>query len=108
VGACAQVVQNKEDMLAAAGFTIVPANTPQRQAALAAMPPHKFVHQTRNGAMLYAYADPTICDCLYVGNQDAYGRYQREVFLKDLANEQRMTDDMYQMSWDTWGPGWYY
>ena len=62
LGACAQMVQGKEDMLAAAGFSIVPANTPQRQTALAAMPPHKFVHQIRGGRMLYAYADPTICD----------------------------------------------
>jgi hypothetical protein len=43
VVACANQVQNKEDMLAAAGFTLVPANTPERQAALAALPPHKFV-----------------------------------------------------------------
>jgi hypothetical protein len=33
VAACSQE-QTKEDMLAAAGFTIVPANTPQRQAPL--------------------------------------------------------------------------
>ena len=46
VGACDKR-QNKEDMLAAAGFTLVPANTPQRQASLSALPPHKFVHQAR-------------------------------------------------------------
>ena len=108
LGACTQMVQNKEDMLAAAGFTIVPASTPQRQAALAAMPPHKFVHQIRGGRMLYAYADPTICDCLYVGNQEAYSRYQRDVFLKGLANEQQMTDNEYNMTWSSWGPGWDY
>ena len=45
MSACANQVQNKEDMLAAAGFTLVPANTPQRQAALTAMPAHKFVHR---------------------------------------------------------------
>jgi len=64
-------VQNKEDMLAAAGFTLVPANTPQRQASLSSLPPHKFVHQVRNNAVIFIYADPTICDCLYVGNQAA-------------------------------------
>ena len=45
---CAQQVQQKEDMLAAAGFKPVPANTPQRQASLAALPLHKFTHQVRN------------------------------------------------------------
>src|SRR4029077_12410751 len=80
VSACANQVQNKEDMLAAAGFTLVPASTPERQAALAALPPHKFVHQVRNNVVIFTYADPTICDCLYVGNQTAYDRYRRDVF----------------------------
>jgi hypothetical protein len=77
VSACASQVQNKEDMLAAAGFTLVPANTPQRQASLKALPPHKFVHQVRNNVVIFTYADPTICDCLYVGNQAAYDRYRQ-------------------------------
>src|SRR4249920_3406725 len=85
VSACANQVQNKEDMLAAAGFTLVPANTPQRQAALASLPPHKFVRQERNNKVVYTYADPTICDCLYVGDQGAYGRYRENVFQKKLA-----------------------
>jgi hypothetical protein len=109
VSACAsQVVQNKEDMLAAVGFTLVPANTPQRQAALTTLPPHKFSRQVRNGNVVYTYADPTICNCLYVGNQAAYGRYRENVFQKHLADEQQMTAQMYQMDWGPWGPGWYY
>ena len=39
VSACTTAVKNKEDMLAAAGFTLVPANTTERQTALASMPP---------------------------------------------------------------------
>ena len=105
---CAAQVQNKEDMLAAAGFTLVPANTPQRQASLSSLPPHKFVRQARNNAVLYTYADPTICDCLYVGNQTAYDRYRQDVFVKHIANEQQMTAQIYEMDWRPWGPGWYY
>ena len=88
VSACANQVQDKEDMLAAAGFTLVPANTPQRQAALKTLPPHKFVHQVRNNGVIFTYADPTICDCLYVGNQAAYDRYRQNVFVKNIADEQ--------------------
>ena len=108
VSACAAQVQNKENMLAAAGFTLVPANTPQRQTSLAAMPPHKFVRQLRNNMVIFTYADPTICDCLYVGNQAAYDRYRAEVFAKNLANEQQMTAQINNMDWGYWGPGWYY
>ena len=108
LSACAAQVQNKEDMLAAAGFTLVPANTPQRQTSLTALPPHKFVQQVRNNAVIYTYADPTICDCLYVGNQAAYDRYRRDVFVTNIANEQAMTAQMNEMNWGPWGPGWYY
>ena len=74
--ACAAQVQNKEGMLVAAGVTLVPANTPQRQASLASLPPHKFVDQERSNAVIFTYADPTICDCLYVGNQASCDRYR--------------------------------
>jgi hypothetical protein len=108
VSACAAQVQNKEDMLAAAGFTLVPANTPQRVTSLTTLPPHKFVHQVRKNMVIYTYADPTICDCLYVGNQAAYDRYRANVFAKNLANEQAFTAQVNEMNWDAWGPGWYY
>lgn len=109
LSACASAVQNKEDLLAAAGFTLVPANTPQRQASLTSLPPHKFVHQIRNGKVLFIYADPTICDCLYVGDQTAYSQYRVNVFEKNLANEQQMTAQMNQdLDWGAWSPGWYY
>jgi hypothetical protein len=108
MSACASQVQNKENMLAAAGFTIVPANTPQRQASLKSMPPHKFVRQVRNNAVIFTYADPTICDCMYVGNQAAYDRYRQDVFVKNIASEQEMTAQINRMDWGPWGPGWYY
>ena len=108
VGACTAQVQNKEDMLAAAGFTLVPANTPERQAALKTLPPHKFVHQVRNNMVIYTYADPTICDCLYVGNQAAYDHYRANVFQKQIADEQAFTAQINEMNWGPWGPGWYY
>lgn len=107
VSACSQV-QNKEDMLAAAGFTVVPANTPQRQAALARMPPHKFVQQVHNGSVLFVYADPTICGCLYVGNQAAYDRYRANAFVQQITNEQERTAQMNSFDWGPRGPGWYY
>jgi hypothetical protein len=107
VSGCSQV-QGKEDMMAAAGFTIVPANTPQRQASLKSMPPHKFFHQVRNNAVIFTYADPTICGCLYVGNQAAYDRYRQNQFVKNITDEQQMTAEDYGMDWGGWGPGWYY
>jgi hypothetical protein len=107
VSACvspAQQVQSKNDMLAASGFTLVPANTPQRQASLASLPPHKFVRRERDAKVIYIYADPTICGCLYVGSQAAYGRYRENVFQKRLVDEKQMTAEMNQnIDWAPWG-----
>jgi len=106
VTACAASAQSKEDMLATAGFTVVPANTPQRQASLTSLPSHKFVRRTRGDKVIYTYADPTICDCLYVGNEAAYGRYRQAVAQRQIAVEQPTTAEMKEeQDWKTWGLG---
>src|SRR5258705_152552 len=99
-----QSIGNKEDMMSAAGFKFVPANTAQRQASFKTLPPHKFSREVKNGQVFFVYPDPTVCVCLYVGNQAAYGRYQANVFQKNLADEQQMTANINSMNdWD-WGP----
>lgn len=99
-----RTVTNKEDMLAASGFKLVPANTPQRQAAFKTLPPHKFMRQTHDNKVVYVYADPTICGCLYVGGQKAFGTYQALRLNKRIADEQaQAATDMSMASWD-WGP----
>lgn len=112
LAACAteqQVVGDKEDMLAAAGFTIRPANTPERQASLRALPPNRLVRETKGDRVLYLYADPLVCACLYVGDQKAYSAYRLEAFQRRIADEQQLTAEMYNEQWDIgpWGPGWW-
>jgi hypothetical protein len=113
VAGCAQVIENKENMLAAAGFGYRPADTPQLVASLHSIPPHKFVQVTRNGKLLWVYADPTICGCLYVGNEAAYDTYRHEVFEKNIADEQQMAASMNEnaavaasMNWGLWAGPW--
>ncbi|MFT9016791.1 MAG: hypothetical protein ABF990_13775 [Acetobacter sp.] len=109
----------KEDHLAAAGFAFQPANTPERQAMLNRLPAHRFVTRMRDGQPFYIYSDPAVCDCLYVGDQSAYARYQQYRQAKALADEQQFTAMEYQdasWNWGAWGPwgggpwvgrGWY-
>lgn len=121
VSACArdqsQRIMNKEDLMIASGFTFVPANTPARQAAFQKLPPHKFTREIRGDKVVYAYADPTICVCLYVGNAAAYSAYRARMFDKKIADEQLMTatDLSYvntNWDWSVWGTeyplGWPY
>ena len=112
VAACAtpqQRAERRENLLAAAGFTVQPANTPQRIASLRSLPPNKVVQRTRGDTVRYLYADPLVCACLYVGDQAAYSRYRQDVFQRRLADEQAMTAQMNQTAWDDgpWGPLWY-
>jgi hypothetical protein len=107
---CASVsdlVADKEDQLAAAGFVVKPANTEERQAMLRRLPPHHFVQRAVGDQVTYVYADPLVCDCLYVGTQAAYSRYTHYLQQKRLADEQEMTATFYSdpaWNWGMWGP----
>ena len=102
-----QIVANKEDNLAAAGFVQRPANTPKRQEMLNKLPPHQFVRRVHGDTVLYVYADPQVCDCLYVGTQQAYGKYRLHQQQQQIADEQQSAAELYSdptWNWGAWGP----
>ena len=84
-GATAQ----KEDMLLSAGFVSKKADATAQMAGLKSLPPHQFVAKNRNGRTRYLYADPTVCGCIYVGDQKAYDQYRQQMAARQTAtNEQ--------------------
>jgi hypothetical protein len=109
VAGCAspqQQAAQKEDLLAAAGFQVKMADTPQRLAAMRRLPPNKFVTRVMNGIPVYQYADPLVCKCVYFGTQQNWDAYRREMFAQRIADENQMTAIMNQEAWD-WPPwGW--
>ena len=64
-------------MLAEAGFHARPADTPERQEALRSLPAYQIVSKTQDSNIVYTYADPDSCRCLYVGGREEYSRYER-------------------------------
>jgi len=102
----AERIGSKEDLLAAAGFTVRLANTSQRETELKQLPPNKFVLKTKDDRVSYVYADPVVCNCLYIGDQHAYGAFKQELFSRQLADEQQMTALTYQDSWNWDEGGW--
>jgi hypothetical protein len=89
--ACANTgtgVSAKGNMLVAAGFVAKNADTPSRIAALKSLPPHKFVSRAKNGSPRYLYADPTVCGCIYVGDQQAYDQYRQMATQQTVSDEQ--------------------
>jgi len=109
VAGCAsqqQLVGQKEDLLAAAGFQIRVADNPQRLAAMRRLPPNKFVTRIVNGQPVYLYADPLVCQCVYFGTQQNWAAYRQEVLARQLADEAQMTAMMNESAWE-WSPwGW--
>jgi hypothetical protein len=102
-----QVVSQKENNLSAAGFLVRPADTPAREAMLHKLPAEHFVRRDHGDNVDYVYADPLVCNCLYVGSQAAYDQYKLHMQQKRLADEQLMAAEDYAdpaWNWGAWGP----
>lgn len=91
-----QRAQRIEPMLAAAGFHVHPADTPARIQNLQTMTPLKVSFAPKDGKMRYWFADPVYCQCLYVGNQETYDRYQQIRLQQKLVEEQQETAQINQ------------
>lgn len=108
LGACAaQQSREMDGMLAAAGFQVRPANTPEKLQQLKTLTPRVLLQTQRDGRPFWVVADPTVCQCLYVGNEAAYQRYEQLKLRAEYANEQLMAAEMNEdasMNWSMWGP----
>jgi hypothetical protein len=85
-----------EPMLSAAGFRATPADTPARKAQLQGMTPLEIRFTPREGKMLYWFADPYHCRCVFSGNQEAYEAFERAREQKQVANQEEITEEMNQ------------
>jgi hypothetical protein len=105
-------IQDTEDTLAASGFKMKLANTPEKLAHLKTLSQHNLVSHERNGEVYFVYADADNCKCMYVGDEKAYQQYQKLVIKQNLAEEKlEAAEDIYDRPtrWgfrDAWGPEW--
>ncbi|MBI4228605.1 MAG: hypothetical protein HY693_02660 [Deltaproteobacteria bacterium] len=99
-------------MLAAAGFKTLPADTPEKEEMLNSLQPLKLQYRVKDGNLLYVYADPYNCKCVYTGDQAAYDRYARLAQEAAVAEEEQqaalMNEEaaMEMNSWDWLGGPW--
>jgi hypothetical protein len=93
-----------EAMLAAAGFDVLPANTPARQTSLSELKPYVISRQVRDGQPLYIYPD-TGGGFAYIGNQADYDRYQNLMVQQQISEQNLMAAQMASMPgmWGGWG-----
>lgn len=98
------------EMLVGAGFNIKLADTPDKKAALASLPVRKVTMRKVKGKLVFLYADPAGCNCLYVGNESNYQTYQGMAFDRSVASQELLAAQMQnEANWDygVWGPGWW-
>ena len=117
LAACASMEASKavqaEQLMAASGFQMKLADTPEKLAHLKTLTQHKLVPHEKDNALVYVYADATTCQCVYWGNEASYQQYQKLAVQEQIADEQRMAAQMNEnaaMNWGMWGmgPWWVY
>ena len=114
----AQQAEQLEPMLSAAGFRMLPADTPQRQQQLASLVPldvNYYVGKT--GTLHYYMADPDYCKCMYIGTEEDYQQYEKmklnqqfqakegEVSRENLEAQQMEQMDMQAEMFNPYGMG---
>ena len=64
-----------------------------------------------NGRQVWVYADPLVCNCLYVGTPEAHQLYNRLKLERDIASDHLMAAQlrstpwgMGPYGWGVWGP----
>jgi hypothetical protein len=94
-----------EQTLSAAGFQLRPADTPKKLTQLQTLTQRKIIRHRHEGKLLYLYADATYCQCLYVGNEQAYQKFRGLALQKQIGEEQRRVerqDQPVHIDWEDW------
>ncbi len=106
---CASTDTGKTDLLSAAGFRLVSADTPEKQQLLATLAPDKLTLITWKGKQFYV--QPASSNQAYAGTPTEYQTYQQLRLAKQMSNDNLMAAQMDRESnygWGrAWGPGLY-
>jgi outer membrane murein-binding lipoprotein Lpp len=95
-----------ERSLAAAGFQMKFARTPEQIAKANELPQRSLTPTPGpDGTNRFVWADATYCKCIYVGTEAAYDRYRKLQIKQEIAENEEMAS-MNWGAWDGWGP-WY-
>jgi dienelactone hydrolase len=104
-----------EPVLSAADFHMVPADTPERLEELASHTPLKMRFYFVNGKPHYWFADPYVCNCVYVGNETDFQKYEQLELQQQMVEREQTAAAMNenaaqeeQFNWMMWPPSPYF
>jgi len=90
------------ELLATAGFQKQSADSAEQTRNLASMPPLRVVARgMADRDVVFTYADPMKCPCLYVGGPKQYMEYQRLARQRQIEEEELWAEDG-GMDWELW------
>ena len=91
--ACASTREIKrvdmEKLLTTAGFKMGVADTPQKLTELKKLPQREMVPHEEGDKLVYIYADAQNCKCAFLGDEEAYKKYQKVTQAKQTADKDR-------------------
>jgi hypothetical protein len=98
-------VASVQTMLAASGFQMKLADTPEKLANVQSYPQRKIFPVQREGQLKYVWADAKDCKCMYTGDEANYQSFAR------LAEQEKIARENYEAAraaeeWGAWQPGW--
>ena len=102
---CATNGTQKTDLLTAAGFKLVNADTPKKQELLNTLPKGQLSLVTWKGKTFYVQP-ASAPNQAYVGTPAEYQTYQQLRLAKQLSNDNLMAAQMNQDAMDSWGGAW--
>lgn len=113
-----QQAEQIEPMLSAAGFRMLPADTPERQKQLESLLPLQVLYYVgKTGNLHYYMADPYYCKCMYIGSEENYQQYEKlklneqfeakegEISRQNLEAQQMEDMDMQEEMFNPYGMG---
>jgi len=90
------------ELLATAGFQKQSADSAEQTRNLASMPPLRVVARgMADRDVVFTYADPMKCRCLYVGGPKQYMEYQRLARQRQIEEEE-LWAEVGGMDWELW------
>lgn len=79
-----QTANQQEELLTAAGFSMKPADTPEKMSRLRRVPLYEVAVRSKGEQPIYYYADPNFCQCIYLGNESNYQAYRQLLIQRNM------------------------
>lgn len=98
----ASTSRNIEGLLLDAGFARNPADTPEKMKRVRSEVQRKVIPVQEDGQIYYLYADADFCQCLYVGDESAFRRFEGLMNMERIERNTCIDDRLRSTQAEPW------